>query len=99
MQLKPVDLKTMEKNVKNTYEGVIVASRRARQINDDVRKDFSERLKEIAPTTEDDVEEKENPEQLKLSLEFEKKPKPHLVALKEMMDGKIEFRYKDTEVK
>ena len=44
---------------------------------------------------EDDNEEMRNPAQLKISLELEKREKPHMQALKEFLDGKIEYKYKE----
>jgi hypothetical protein len=44
---------------------------------------------------EDDAEDIDNPDQLKVSLEFEKRPKPHLSSLKQLMDGEIEYFYKN----
>jgi len=38
-----------------------------------------------------------NPDQLKISLEFEKRPKPTEVSLEETMADKLEFRYKEPE--
>ena len=38
-----------------------------------------------------------NPDQLKISLEFEKRPKPADLALDEVVLGKIEKRYKEVE--
>ena len=43
---------------------------------------------------EDEFEDRENPEQMKLSLEFEKREKAHIRAVKELVDAKIEYRYK-----
>jgi hypothetical protein len=43
---------------------------------------------------EDEFEDRENPEQLKLSLEFEKREKPHIKAVKELVKSEIDYRYK-----
>ena len=36
-----------------------------------------------------------NPDQLHISLEFEKRPKPTDVSLEELISGDIEWRYKE----
>jgi hypothetical protein len=36
-----------------------------------------------------------NPDQLKISLEFEKRPKPTEVAINEVREKKIPYRYKE----
>lgn len=97
MEFKPVDLRDLEVYCSNVYEAVIVASKRARQLNAENKLDYNTQLSAIAPGIEDDFEERENPDQLRISLEFENKPKSHLLAIQELMDGEIEFKYKDEE--
>ena len=38
-----------------------------------------------------------NPDQLRISIEFEKLPKPTDTALKELMNDELEWRYKEKE--
>ena len=38
-----------------------------------------------------------NPDQLKVSIEFERRPKPTDLALNELMDREINWRYKEPE--
>jgi len=45
-------------------------------------------------TTDDESEDIDNPAQLKIALEMEQRKKPHLQALNEFLDGKIDFEYK-----
>lgn len=93
--IKPIELRRIEGNAANIYEAVVVAAKRARIINNDNRLEFNTLLSTIIPTTDDEFEEKENPDQLKLSLEFEKRPKPHIQAMDELLNGKVQYRYKD----
>ena len=95
MEFTPVDLKDLEKKTNNIYEAVIVAAKRARQVNDENRLAYNTILNTLSVSTDDDFEEKENPEVLKTSLEFENRPKPHLIATREILDDKIEYRYKE----
>ena len=37
MEITPVDLREIDKKAANVYEAIIVASKRARQINDDIK--------------------------------------------------------------
>ena len=82
------------RDAKNLYEAVIVAAKRARKINDDNKLEFNSLLSTMTSGHEDEFEDRENPEQMKLSLEFEKREKAHINAVKELVDGKIEYRYK-----
>ncbi len=96
MSVEPVDLRVIDKRSANVYEGIIVAAKRGRQINDDNKVEYNALVSTIPSTGgDDDSEDIENPAQLKISLEFEKKLKPHIEALHELLDGKVEYRYKD----
>ena len=95
MGIKPVDLRAVDEKAANIYEAAIIAAKRARRINEETRLEYSTLLNTIpAKGIEDDAEDIDNPDQLKVSLEFEKRPKPHLQALDELLEGKIEYRYK-----
>ena len=95
MEITPVDLREIDKKAANVYEAIIVASKRARQINDEIKIAYNAQISTI-PTSanDDDSEDIVNPAQMKISMEFEKKEKPHLDAIKELLDGKREFEYK-----
>lgn len=95
MAIIPLSLSQIKGNVANLYEGVIVAARRARKLNDDTKLEFNTILSTITAGREEEFEDRENPEQLKLSLDFDKREKPHIQAIKEVRDGKVEYRYKD----
>jgi DNA-directed RNA polymerase subunit K/omega len=95
MGINPVDLRSIDERAANIYEGIIVTSKKARKINDDNKIEFNALVGTIPTTTADDESEDiENPAQLKIALDFEKREKPHIQALQELLDGQIEFRYK-----
>jgi DNA-directed RNA polymerase subunit K/omega len=95
MSIEPVDLRVIDQRTANVYEGIIVTSKKARQINDENKIEYNALVSTIPTTgTDDDNEDIENPAQLKIALEFEKKEKPHIQALHELLDGKIDYKYK-----
>ncbi len=96
MAIQPVDLRQIDERAANIYEGIIVVAKKARKINDDNKIEFNALISTI-PTTgnEDESEDIINPAQLKIALEFEKREKPQIQALGELLDGKIEYRYKE----
>ena len=104
MAIKPVDMANYFGKIGNLYEGVVVTAKRARQIHDELKIELRSRLETLqqisAVTTEveDDSDPVANPDQLKISLEFEKRPKPADLALDEVVQGKIVKRYKEVEV-
>lgn len=97
MALKPVDLRLLKEKAANLYEAIIVSAREARRINEDNKTEFSALMNTFAPSTEDDFDDRDNTEQEKISVEFEKRTKPHLQSLDKMLDGNIEYRYKSAE--
>ncbi len=76
----------------NIYEAISVIAKRAEQINSEIKKELIEKLEEFA-TYNDSLEEIfENKEQIEVSKFYEKLPKPHALAVKEWLDGKIYYR-------
>ncbi len=95
MGIEPVDLRQIDVKAGNIYEGIIVAAKKARQVNDENKVEFNALVSTIPSSgTEDDSEDIENPAQLKIALDFEKKEKPHIQALHDLLDGRIEYKYK-----
>ena len=98
MAIKPIDLEFFNQQGKNVHECIVAASKRARQINEDLKIEFNQRVEMFAIKTESETEENDiNPDQLKVSLEFEKRPKPTDVALDELMRSHLRWEYKAPE--
>lgn len=98
MHISPIDLRQIDQRASNVYEAIIVAAKRARQLNDENKIEFNALINSIPQSsTDDDAEDVTNPQQLKLALELEKREKPHLQALNELLEGQIEYRYKSTK--
>jgi DNA-directed RNA polymerase subunit K/omega len=99
MAIKPIDIEAFSDRARNVHEAIVATAKRARQVNEEVKIEFAQRIELFAPKTETPESEESdvNPDQLKVSLEFEKRAKPTDVALDELMDGKITWRYKERE--
>lgn len=97
MNIEPVDLRVIDKEAANVYEAIIVAAKRARQLNDEQKMEFNALLSTVTPpaTGEEEGEDIQNPAQLKIALELEGREKPHIEAVKELLDGKVEYEYKE----
>ncbi|HTX19525.1 MAG TPA: DNA-directed RNA polymerase subunit omega [Bacteroidota bacterium] len=99
MAIKPLEIRALESKAANVYEAIVVLSKRARQINEETKIEFNQRLETIATipamTNGDEEEVDANPDQLKISLEFEKRQKPTEVAIDELMGDKLEHHYKE----
>ena len=93
----PVNTETYDRNkvdaqTENIYEAISVISRRAEQINTDIRIELIDKLEEFA-TFNDSLEEVfENKEQIEVSKFYERLPKPHALAVQEWLNEKIFYR-------
>ncbi len=98
----PVSTTTIDKNLidhptDNIYEAISIISKRANQINIDIKKELLEKLDEFA-TYNDSLEEIfENKEQIEVSKFYEKLPKPHSLAIQEWLNEKIYYRNTKTD--
>ena len=77
-----------------TKEGLKILDEHLEKVQERYNERYWNKVKEEHRKHWDEIK-KENPDQMRLSVEFEKRPKPHLLALKELMEKGIEFRYKD----
>lgn len=98
----PVNTVTYDRNqvdepTGNIYEAISIISRRAEQINTEIKKELIDKLEEFA-TYNDSLEEIfENKEQIEVSKFYEKLPKPHALAVQEWLTDKIYFRHTEEE--
>ncbi len=76
----------------NSYESVVIISKRANQIAVEMKEELTKKLEEFASYTDNLEEIFENREQIEISRFYEKLPKPSLIALQEFVEGKIYFR-------
>ncbi len=96
MQITPIDLREIDKCADNIYEAIIVSSLRARQINDELKIEFNALLSTIPEAaTDDESEDIDNPAQLKISQDLEKRKKPHIQALDELLEDETKYKYKE----
>ena len=96
MSIETLDLDKFESKTANLYESIVVASKNARQINDAIKMELNQRLEQIiAKETEDDSIM--NQDKLNISLEFEKRQKPTIEAIANLMDDKLDYRFKNED--
>ncbi len=91
------DKGSIESQTENIYEAISIISKRAVQINTDLKRELVEKLEEFA-TYNDSLEEVfENKEQIEVSKFYEKLPKPTAIAVEEWLEEKVYHRTPDTE--
>ena len=93
------NMELLTKDTGNVYETVIIVSRRSNQISVEMKQELNRKLEEFAYYTDNLEEVFENREQIEISKFYERLPKPTLIALQELEDGKIFYRNTDNTAK
>ncbi|HLV64020.1 DNA-directed RNA polymerase subunit omega [Galbibacter sp.] len=98
----PISTITYDRNeldapTNNIYEAISIVSKRANQINGDIKKELIEKLEEFATYTDSLEEIFENKEQIEVSKFYERLPKPHAIAIEEWLNDKIYYRNTEKE--
>ena len=94
---KTLDFNELDAATGNIYEAIAQISRRAEQINETLRAEINDKLVDFEVVTDSLEEVFENKEQIEMSRQYEVLPKPHAMAVREWLDGKIFYRYPETD--
>lgn len=87
--VNPVVVRMKESSKGSIYQSIVAMGFRARQINDFIKLELQERMADITPTPDDS--ETVNFDQLSISKEFDKYPKPTFIAMKEIYEERLRF--------
>jgi DNA-directed RNA polymerase subunit K/omega len=93
------NLTELDKPTENIYEAVVIMSKRADQINDEMREELHDKLEEFATSTETLEEIFDNKEQIEVSKFYENLPKPTAIAAEEWKQSKIYYRHTEEQEK
>ncbi len=91
------DVIAVKNKTGNIYESIVVASKRANQINVSMKEELHRKLDDFANHTDSLEEVHENKEQIEISRFYERMANPVLQSLNEFMNDKIYYRKKDQE--
>lgn len=101
MPLKPLDIEQVSNKAENIYEAIVVLLKRARQINEEMKIEFNQRIEMLQTRIFEPEEETDqpqtNPDQILVAQEFERRSKPTEVAIQELLGDKLTYRYKEEE--
>jgi len=86
------DLRQFDIESGNIYQSVVVISKRANQIGQEMKEELSTKLSEFAASTDNLEEVFENREQIEIAKHYEQLPKPSLTAISEFLGDKIYYR-------
>ena len=92
------DLRDLDIKTDNIYESIVIMSKRANQISNNVKEELHQKLSEYASANDNLEEVFENREQIEISKYYEKLPKPSLVAVQEFLEDKVYYRNPNKEV-
>jgi DNA-directed RNA polymerase subunit K/omega len=85
----PVAVRIAASDNGSIYEAITAMGMRARQINDDMKVQLQARMQHIDPL--EDESEYGNYDQLQISKEFDRLPKPTFIAMREMHENDLEY--------
>ncbi len=91
MAVKSLDIEKIQDTTGNVYEGIVILSKRARQIAAQEKMELDEKLKYFEGF-EDEEEYTFNEEQERITKEYEARSHPGQRAVKELMEDKIYYR-------
>lgn len=80
------------KDTDNIYETVVVLSKRANQIGQEIKQELDQKIAEFAPATDNLEEVFENREQIEIAKFYESLPKPTLFAIHEFLNDEVYMR-------
>mgnify|MGYP001019685206 FL=1 len=82
----------------NLFETIVLLTKRANQINREMKEELSQKLEEFGSNSDNLEEVFENREQIEISRHYERLPKAHSIAVQELVDGAIHWRYPEEEI-
>ena len=81
----------------NLFETVVLLSKRANQISKEMKEELSQKLEEFGSHSDNLEEIFENREQIEISKHYERMPKPGSIAIHELVEKQIYYRYPDEQ--
>ena len=93
--VNPIQVKMKESEKGSVYESIVAIGFRARQINDDIKYELKLKMQDIIPAS--DELESINQDQMAISKEFERLPKPTFIAMDEILKDKLKFHYQNAD--
>ena len=92
------DVAAIKEKTGNIYESIVVASKRANQINITLKEELHRKLDDFANHTDTLEEVHENKEQIEISRFYERMANPAIQATMEFLEDKIYFRRNDDDL-
>ena len=94
--VNPVEVRMQESAKGSIYQSIVAMGFRARQINDYIKLEINDRMADVV-TTNDELDGI-NYDQMAISRDFDRIPKPTFLAMSEISQGKLTFEIPKEEV-
>lgn len=91
------DLRAIEAPSGNLFQSIVVLTKRADQVNLEIKDELTDKLSEFASASDNLEEVFENREQIEISKFYERLPKPGSIAVQEMLEDKLYFYKTDQD--
>ncbi|WP_432712783.1 DNA-directed RNA polymerase subunit omega [Pedobacter sp.] len=82
----------LDQKTQNVYESLVIISKRANQISNNIKEELHGKLAEFASANDNLEEIFENREQIEISKHYERMPKATLISIDEFLNDKIYYR-------
>lgn len=79
-------------NTGNLYQSIVIVAKRANQISNELKTELHFKLEDMRRITDEIDEITESREQIELSKKYEKLAHPTLIATKEFLEGRLEYK-------
>ena len=95
MKISPLEIEEVESKAGNIYEAVVVAAKRARQLNDEQKLEYNQRVEPLIKADDDSDDTVVSKDKMNISVEFEQRAKTTEAGLNELLDDGLEFRIRN----
>ena len=95
MKITPLEIEEVESKAGNIYEAVVVAAKRARQINDEQKLEYNQRVEPLIKVDDDSDDTVVSKDKMNISVEFEQRTKTTDSGLNELLADGLEFRIRN----
>jgi len=95
MKITPLEIEEVESKAGNIYEAVVVAAKRARQINDEQKLEYNQRVEPLIKVDDDSDDTVVSKDKMNISVEFEQRAKTTETGLNELLADGLEFRIRN----
>lgn len=93
--VQPRHVGGMAERTGNIYESLAIITKRARQLNVDIKQELHQKLEEFAVSSDTIEEVSENKEQIEISKFYERLPNPAIIATEEFLNEDLYWRKND----